>query len=781
MNFLFRRSASIAKSTASSQAIVALLSSALPRFAAAIPLESSCTSLACLIRGLHGSSVEAGSPSIKCLGRREFHFSALPLNFRASEINRAEFAVDDYYDEGKRGDDGLEIAKLGISQDIVSALARKNITRLFPIQKAVLEPAMQGRDMIGRAKTGTGKTLAFGIPIMDNIIRYNAKHGRGRNPLALVLAPTRELARQVDKEFRESSQLDTLCVYGGVPIQQQMRTLSYGIDVIVGTPGRVIDLLKRGALNLSEVQFVVLDEADQMLAVGFAEDVEVILDKLPQKRQSMMFSATMPSWIRKVSQKYLNNPVTIDLVGDSDQKLAEGISLFSIASDNYGKPSILGPLEHAKGGKCIVFTQTKRDADRLAYAMSRSFPCEALHGDISQNQRERTLAGFRDGRFSILIATDVAARGLDIPNVDLVIHYELPNSSEIFVHRSGRTGRAGKKGSAILIYTREQARAMRVIEQDIGCRFTELPSIEVEDGGDLFGKFDSYGGGRMGNSGFGRSGPSRFGPSRGGFGGSGGGFGGSGGGFGSSGGGFGSSSGRMGGFGQSSGSGFGRSGAYDNSDLGSGRSGGFGGSGSGFGKSGGFGDSNSGRSGGFGNSSSGQSSSSGRSSGFGSQDYGWSGGFGNRSSRQFGSLADSGTTSACDFDSSAGAPGKAGHDQITFYHVFSLKVVDLSYNKYKFQLLQQFGRDHPGTYKHQSLLLSLIRSLRYISSIVTREKYIFIYKKDLFFHLSLGNHVIMIHIIKVMKADFVHLAYIDMWPLFLFTLEQDCICLQYDH
>ncbi|KAI0497595.1 hypothetical protein KFK09_020826 [Dendrobium nobile] len=660
MNFLFRRSASIAKSTASSQTIVDLLSSALPRFAAAVALESSSTSLACLVRGLHGSTVEAGSPSIGCVGRREFHFSALPLNFRASEINRAEFAVDDYYDEGKRGDDGLEIAKLGISQDIVSALARKSITRLFPIQKAVLEPAMQGRDMIGRAKTGTGKTLAFGIPIMDNIIRYNAKHGRGRNPLALVLAPTRELARQVDKEFRESSQLDTLCVYGGVPIQQQMRTLSYGIDVIVGTPGRVIDLLKRGALNLSEVQFVVLDEADQMLAVGFAEDVEVILDKLPQKRQSMMFSATMPSWIRKVSQKYLNNPVTIDLVGDSDQKLAEGISLFSIASDNYGKPSILGPLvkEHAKGGKCIVFTQTKRDADRLAYAMSKSFPCEALHGDISQNQRERTLASFRDGRFSILIATDVAARGLDIPNVDLVIHYELPNSSEIFVHRSGRTGRAGKKGSAILIYTREQARAMRVIEQDIGCRFTELPSIEVEDGGDLLGKFDSYGGGRMGNSGFGRSGPSRFGPSRGGFGGSGGGFGGSGGGFGGSGGGFGGSSGRMGGFGQSSGSGFGRSGAYDNSDLGSGRSGGFGGSGSGFGKSGSFGDSNSGRSGGFGSSSSGQSSGSGRSSGFGSQDYGWSGGFGNRSSRQFSSLGDSGPTSPCDFDSSAGAPGK---------------------------------------------------------------------------------------------------------------------------
>ncbi|CAN6209293.1 unnamed protein product [Urochloa humidicola] len=220
-----------------------------------------------------------------------------------------------------------------------------------------------------------------------------------------------------------------------------------------------------------------------MLAVGFDEDVEVIMEQLPQNRQSMLFSATMPSWIRKISSKYLKDPVIIDLVGDSDQKLPEGISLYSIASDNFGKPSILGPLikEHANGGKCIVFTQTKREADRLAYVMGRSYPCQALHGDISQNQRERTLSGFRDGRFNILVATDVAARGLDIPNVDLVVHYEIPNTSEMFVHRSGRTARAGKKGSAILIYTYEQTRAVRVIEQDVGCRFTELPKMPVAD------------------------------------------------------------------------------------------------------------------------------------------------------------------------------------------------------------------------------------------------------------------------------------------------------------
>lgn len=553
---------------------------------------------------------------------RNFRSQSGPLDFRASVVSRAEYAVADFSDEeksSKGGDEGLEISKLGIAQEIVSALANKGITKLFPIQRAVLEPAMQGRDMIGRARTGTGKTLAFGIPIMDKVIQYNAKHGRGRNPLALVLAPTRELARQVEKEFCESApNLDTLCVYGGTPISRQMNSLDYGVDVVVGTPGRIIDLIKRGALNLSEVQFVVLDEADQMLAVGFEEDVEMILEKLPQNRQSMMFSATMPSWIRKLTQKYLKNPLTIDLVGDSDQKLAEGISLYSIASEMYEKASIVGPLitEHAKGGKCIVFTQTKRDADRLAYAMARNFRCEALHGDISQSQRERTLSGFRDGHFNVLVATDVAARGLDIPNVDLIIHYELPNSSEIFVHRSGRTGRAGKKGTAILIYAEQQARTVRFIERDIGCKFSELPRIAIEGGsrdmfsdmggggdGGRFGSFGSRGGGRVGG-GFGRSGSS-FGRS-GGYGESGSGRSGSFGGFGSSRSGGGSSSSRSGNFGGSS---FGRSGEFGDT-IGSDRSSGFGNS-SGSHRSSGFGNfGGSDRSSGFRNPGSGRSSGS---------------------------------------------------------------------------------------------------------------------------------------------------------------------------
>ncbi|XP_043689533.1 DEAD-box ATP-dependent RNA helicase 9-like isoform X2 [Telopea speciosissima] len=607
MNHLFRKSFSIA-SLASKHTRTALISVESLRFSsAAIATENVKYVVYC---GEIRSSSCSELPVKQEFGLgvfRGIHSSAAPLAFRASIAARAEYAaVDDFFDEerssgkkvGGENDEGLEIAKLGIAPEIVSALAKKGIMKLFPIQKAVLEPAMQGRDMIGRARTGTGKTLAFGIPIMDKIIQFNAKHGRGRNPLALVLAPTRELARQVEKEFHESApNLDTLCVYGGVPISHQMNTLDHGVDVIVGTPGRIIDLLKRGALNLSEVQFIVLDEADQMLAVGFDEDVEEILQKLPKKRQSMMFSATMPTWIRKLTQKYLKDPLTIDLVGDSDQKLADGITLYSIVSDMYGKASIIGPLitEHAKGGKSIVFTQTKRDADRLAYSMSRSLSCEALHGDISQNQRERTLAGFRDGRFNILVATDVAARGLDVPNVDLVIHYELPSTSEIFVHRSGRTGRAGKKGSAILIHTDQQLRSVRMIERDVGSKFKELPKIAVEAGDR--DTFSEMGGGRFGDSGFGRSGGSGYGRSSS--------YGGS-------------SSARVGGYGES----------------GSGRFGSFGGSGSG--RSGGGGGSSFGRSSGSGRSS--DFGGSGRSSGFG--DFSRSSGFGGSSSRRFGGLSD---------------------------------------------------------------------------------------------------------------------------------------------
>ncbi|KAK4476782.1 hypothetical protein RD792_015942 [Penstemon davidsonii] len=380
----------------------------------------------------------------------------------------------------------LDMTKLGLPKRLVDTLETRGITQLFPIQRAVLVPALEGRDIIARAKTGTGKTLAFGIPILKGLDDAEHERGsmrRGRSPKALVLAPTRELAKQVEKEFKESGPyLNTVCIYGGVSYVTQESALSRGVDVVVGTPGRIIDLINNNSLKLGEVQYLVLDEADQMLAVGFEEDVEMILSKLPSKRQSMLFSATMPGWIKKLARKYLDNPITIDLVGDQDEKLAEGIKLYALPSTSTSKRTILSDLVtvYAKGGKTIVFTQTKRDADEVSLVLTNSIASEALHGDISQHQRERTLNGFRQGKFTVLVATDVAARGLDIPNVDLIIHYELPNDPETFVHRSGRTGRAGKQGTAVLMFTSSQRRTVKSLERDVGCKFEFIspPSIQ---------------------------------------------------------------------------------------------------------------------------------------------------------------------------------------------------------------------------------------------------------------------------------------------------------------
>nr|XP_043619267.1 DEAD-box ATP-dependent RNA helicase 3, chloroplastic-like [Erigeron canadensis] len=398
------------------------------------------------------------------------------------EVSEFEARIDESI-----SDDELAVSKLGLPQRLVETLELRSITKLFPIQRAVLIPALEGRDIIGRAKTGTGKTLAFAIPIIKKLTEEDEENRNrlaGRLPRVLVLAPTRELAKQVENEIKESAPyLRTVCVYGGVSYTLQKNQLTRGVDIVVGTPGRLIDLVNSNILKLGEVQFLVLDEADQMLAVGFEEDVETILQKLPAQRQSMLFSATMPGWVKKLSRKYLKTPLTIDLVGDQDEKLAEGITLCAIPTTSTTKRSMLGDLVtvYAKGGKTIIFTQTKRDADEVSMALTSSIASEALHGDISQHQRERTLNGFRQGKFTVLVATDVASRGLDIPNVDLVIHYELPNDPETFVHRSGRTGRAGKKGKAILMYTNNQRRTVKSLEKDVGCNFEFISPPGVED------------------------------------------------------------------------------------------------------------------------------------------------------------------------------------------------------------------------------------------------------------------------------------------------------------
>eukprot|EP00877_Chromochloris_zofingiensis_P009452 jgi/Chrzof1/4760/Cz14g25080.t1 len=377
-----------------------------------------------------------------------------------------------YEDEVEDVDESLLVDNLGLCAETAAALKKRGIQSLFPIQRMVFQPAAEGRDLIGRAKTGSGKTLAFALPVIENLLaedKISAGGKRhlsrfGRPPRCLILAPTRELANQVAKEFETACpNLVVKSVYGGVSIGVQISALERGVDVVVGTPGRVIDLIERRKLNLSAVRFAILDEADQMLDMGFQDDMEEILSKSPPERQTLLFSATLPTWVHKVAKKYLRDPLVVDLVGEENTgKLADTIRLMVMQVSYRDKPRSLVDIlsVHAAGGKSIVFTRTKAGADEVAAAVNQSQLCEALHGDIPQAQREKTLKRFRDGDFNVLVATDVAARGLDIPSVELVVHYDIPQDSESFLHRSGRTGRAGNKGAAIVMHTDAEAKSV---------------------------------------------------------------------------------------------------------------------------------------------------------------------------------------------------------------------------------------------------------------------------------------------------------------------------------
>ena len=388
-------------------------------------------------------------------------------------------------------DDPTSINNFNLHPITVAALKKKGIETLFPIQVAALGPAQSGRDVVARAKTGTGKTLAFSLPIVEKFLREDEEErnnrdadggarrrgARDKRPRCIVLAPTRELAQQVEREiYSLAPSFETLTVYGGAPIGPQESKLRRGVDFVVGTPGRVMDLLNRRTLDLSRVQHVVLDEADQMLAVGFEEDVETILEDVPKNRQTFLFSATMPHWVKKLQQKFLVDQVSIDLVGEDTGKINKDIDLMSCAVAFPSKCAVLMDLVtvHAKGNKTIVFTQTKRDADEVTASLGKRCSTEVLHGDIAQSQRERTLQRFRQDKFSVLVATDVAARGLDVDNVDLVVHYELPNETESFVHRCGRTGRAGKKGTAIALHTDREFYRLRDIKRFTGADIREI-------------------------------------------------------------------------------------------------------------------------------------------------------------------------------------------------------------------------------------------------------------------------------------------------------------------
>ena len=351
--------------------------------------------------------------------------------------------------------------------EIADALETEGILDAFPIQALALPIALGGHDIIGQARTGTGKTFAFGIPLLQRI-----PHG-GKAPRALIVVPTRELAIQVTDDLTlAGGKLGSriLSVYGGRAYEPQIEALKRGVDVVVGTPGRMLDLVKQKYLDLSEVSVLVLDEADRMLDLGFLPDIERIITLVPSERQTMLFSATMPGEIMALSRRYLTRPTNVRAESHAESEATPQVQQYVWQAHQMDKPEVLSRILQARGrGLTMVFCQTKRACDRVAEDLAkRGFAAAAVHGDLGQSQRERALRAFRAGKIDVLIATDVAARGLDVDDVTHVVNYECPEDDKAYVHRIGRTGRAGKEGIAVTFVDWQDVQRWKLINTALG-------------------------------------------------------------------------------------------------------------------------------------------------------------------------------------------------------------------------------------------------------------------------------------------------------------------------
>src|SRR5699024_6992999 len=374
-------------------------------------------------------------------------------------------------EQENKDDDGAGFGELGLSPEVFDAVRAVGFTKPSPIQEQTIPLLMAGEDVVGRAQTGTGKTAAFALPILS---RLNLK---SRKPQALVLAPTRELALQVAESFEDFAEkmggVNILPIYGGQPYGAQLSGRRRGADVVVGTPGRVIDHLQKGSLDSSELRVMVLDEADEMLNMGFQEDVERILEDTPEDKQVALFSATMPSAIRHLSKRYLNEPQEVTV--KSTQRTAENIEQdYLIVHHREKLDALTRILEVTDFDAMIMFVRTKNDTEELAERLhARGYEAAAINGDIAQAQRERTVDQLKDGRLDILVATDVAARGLDVERITHVFNYDIPRDTESYVHRIGRTGRAGRSGRAVLFVTPRERRMLKSIERATKSRLNE--------------------------------------------------------------------------------------------------------------------------------------------------------------------------------------------------------------------------------------------------------------------------------------------------------------------
>ena len=371
---------------------------------------------------------------------------------------------------------------LPISDEIKRAIADMGFEEPSPIQAQSIPVILSGRDVIGQAQTGTGKTAAFSIPVLETIDPEN------KSLQAIILCPTRELAIQVSKEIKKLSKymhgIKSLPVYGGQPIDRQIKSLKGGVQIVIGTPGRVIDHINRKTLKLDNVKMLILDEADEMLDMGFREDIETILNKTPENRQTTFFSATMPKGILDLTRKYQNDPEHVKIV--RKEITVSNISQYYIETRNANKLEVLCRLIDVYNPKLsVVFTNTKRGADELVSDLqARGYFADALHGDLKQTQRDIVMDKFRQGTIDILVATDVAARGIDVDDVEAVFNYDLPQDEEYYVHRIGRTGRAGRTGVSFSFVFGKEMRKMRDIERYTKAKLVKhsIPSVaDVEE------------------------------------------------------------------------------------------------------------------------------------------------------------------------------------------------------------------------------------------------------------------------------------------------------------
>jgi ATP-dependent RNA helicase RhlE len=358
-------------------------------------------------------------------------------------------------------------AGFGLAQPLLDALARTGFTTPTPIQVQAIGPQMAGRDILGIAQTGTGKTAAFGLPILHAILGMNGRPAP-RTCRALILAPTRELAVQIEanlRSFAGGARLTTLLILGGLSRNSQIRSMERGVDVVIATPGRLIDLMDARAIRLEETRFVVLDEADRMLDMGFIKPVRRIVSELHPRRQSALFSATMPPEVESLSATLLRDPVRVAVAPQATMipQITQSVELMSTGEKRARLAALITGPDVAR---TIVFARTKRGADRVAENLVKDgIPAEVIHGNKAQNARQRALNQFRSGKVRVLVATDIVARGIDVPGISHIVNYDLPDEPEAYVHRIGRTGRNGAEGIAITLCAPDEIAKLRAVEK----------------------------------------------------------------------------------------------------------------------------------------------------------------------------------------------------------------------------------------------------------------------------------------------------------------------------